>query len=60
MPDQPEDLKPQDFPIETDQDELKTHNGQTVGAVANERLARNVAQRLNEHADIEEQDRWSF
>jgi hypothetical protein len=52
-------LKPKDFPIETEKEKLKTHTGQEVGSAASEELATDVANRLNEHAHSEEEDRWS-
>ena len=52
-------LKPNDFPIETDEERLKTQTGKTVGSAASKELAENVADRLNEHAHREEEDRWA-
>lgn len=52
-------LKPKDFPIETEEEKLKTHRGQNVGSAASGELADGVANRLNEHAQREEEDRWS-
>jgi hypothetical protein len=52
-------LKPADFPIETDEAKLKTQTGKTVGSAASKELAENVADRLNEQAQKEEEDRWA-
>jgi hypothetical protein len=52
-------LKPNDFPIETDEKKLKTQTGETVGSAASKELAENVADRLNEQAHREEEDRWA-
>lgn len=53
------ELKPDDFPIETDKDKLKTHKGEPVAEAETEQIAHEIADRLNEHAHREEQDRWS-
>ncbi|HXH45508.1 MAG TPA: hypothetical protein VNK51_16895 [Bradyrhizobium sp.] len=52
-------LKPDDFPIEADKDKLKTHKGETVAEAQSETIADEIADRLNEQAHQEEQDRWS-
>jgi hypothetical protein len=52
-------LKPNDFPIETEEEKLKTRTGKTVGSATSKELAENVADHLNEHAHREEEDRWS-
>lgn len=52
-------LKPEDFPIEADKDKLKTHKGETVAEAQSEKIADEIADRLNEQAHKEEQDRWS-
>ena len=52
-------LKPDDFPIEVEQQKLKTQKGETVAAAETKELADQLARRLNCHAEQEEQDRWS-
>ena len=52
-------LRPDDFPVEAEEDKLKTRKGQKVAEADSEELAENIAERLNEHANAEEQDRWS-
>ncbi len=52
-------LKPDDFPIEVDKDKLKTHKGEPVAEAQSEQIADEIADRLNEQAHQEEQDRWS-
>jgi hypothetical protein len=52
-------LKPDDFPIETEQDKLRTQKGKKIAEAESEKTAQDIAQRLNELADREEQDRWS-
>ena len=52
-------LTPDDFPIEADKDKLRTHKGDPVASAESEEIADQIAERLNEHAHREEQDRWS-
>jgi hypothetical protein len=52
-------LTPDDFPIEADKDKLRTHKGEPVASAESEEIADQIAERLNEHAHREEQDRWS-
>ncbi|MCK1405121.1 hypothetical protein [Bradyrhizobium sp. 76] len=52
-------LKPDDFPLEADKNELKTHKSKPVASAESEKIADRIAERLNEHAHQEEQDRWS-
>jgi hypothetical protein len=52
-------LTPDDFPIETEDEKLKTQKGQTVATAKSEKLAEHIAERLNEQAHREEEDRWS-
>ncbi|MEW6151527.1 MAG: hypothetical protein ACOY3N_28350 [Bradyrhizobium sp.] len=53
------ELKPDDFPIQADKDKLRTHKGEPVAVAESEQIADEIADRLNEHAHLEEQDRWS-
>ncbi|WP_022720107.1 hypothetical protein [Rhodopseudomonas sp. B29] len=52
-------LDPDDFPIETEHGKLKTQDGENIAEAKNEKLAEEIAERLNEHAYKEECDRWS-
>nr|WP_244554031.1 hypothetical protein [Bradyrhizobium arachidis] len=52
-------LRADDFPIQTDEDKLKTRDGRPIASTESKELAEQVAERLNEHAYQEEQDRWS-
>ncbi|MHC4044612.1 hypothetical protein [Bradyrhizobium sp. 23AC] len=54
-----DELKPDDFPIEADKDKLMTRKGEPVASAESEQIADQIAERLNEHAHQEEQDRWS-
>jgi len=52
-------LKPDDFPIETEDKKLKTNKGKPIASAETEDLAEDLAERVNEQADREEHDRWS-
>jgi hypothetical protein len=52
-------LTPDDFLIETEDEKLRTRKGQTVATAKSEKLAEHIAERLNEQAHHEEEDRWS-
>jgi hypothetical protein len=52
-------LDPDDFPIETDRGDLKTQTGENIARAKSEKLAEEIAERLNDQAYQEEQDRWS-
>jgi hypothetical protein len=54
-----EPLRADDFPIQTDEEKLKTREGRPIASTESKELAEQVAERLNEHAYQEEQDRWS-
>ncbi|WFU76607.1 hypothetical protein [Bradyrhizobium sp. CB2312] len=54
-----EPLRADDFPIQTDEEKLKTRGGRPIASTESKELAEQVAERLNEHAYQEEQDRWS-
>ena len=54
-----EPLTPDDFPLETKDEKLRTHKGQTVATGKSKKLTEEIADRLNEHAHREEEDRWS-
>jgi hypothetical protein len=52
-------LTPDDFPVEVEDQKLKTQKGEPVATAETEELADQLAERLNEHAHQEEHDRWS-
>lgn len=52
-------LQPDDFPVEVEDQKLKTQKGKPVATAETEELADQLAERLNEQAHREEQDRWS-
>jgi hypothetical protein len=52
-------LEPNDFPVETDNKALKTQKGKKIASATSEPLAENIAERLNEQAHRDEEERWS-
>ena len=52
-------LKSDDFPVEAENEKLKTHKGRKIADARSEELAENIAERLNDQAHQEDQDRWS-
>lgn len=60
MPDEKKPpLEPQDFPLEVDQDKIKTSDGKTIAQTDSEATAVEIAERLNEDEEKKEEDRWS-
>ena len=55
-----EPLKPNDFPIEADDNKLIKQDGQPVGNAESPALAEDLAERLNEDEARKEQDRWAL
>ena len=56
----PRPLKPDDFPIATDNNKLVTDTGQEIAEATSPPIAEDLAERLNEDAARKEEDRWSF
>ena len=52
-------LKPDDFPLEAHDEKLLTRKRRPVASAESSKVAEEIAGRLNEHADQEEQDSWS-
>ena len=52
-------LKPDDFPVETKENNIVTQKDEPVAATPSREKAEDVARRLNEQAAQEEEDRWS-
>ena len=52
-------LEPNDFPVEADKEALKTQKGKKIASAVSEPLAEQIADRLNEQAHRDEEDRWS-
>jgi hypothetical protein len=57
----PEDeaLKPEDFPVHTQQKKIVKTDGKTIAEARNQKTAEDVAERLNAEEDRREEDRWS-
>lgn len=54
-----QEIEPGDFPVEADKNTVKTSKGKPIATAKDEPLAGEIADRLNEQAGREEQDRWS-
>ena len=52
-------LKPDDFPVEVEGDELMTADGKPIARAKTPAIAEDIADRLNEDDYRKEQDRWS-
>jgi hypothetical protein len=52
-------IHPTDFPVESDKTILKTNKGKPIAEAECDPVAEEIADRLNEQAYREEQDRWS-
>jgi hypothetical protein len=59
MSKKPELLAPDDFPVHADACDLKTTRGENVGAGKTPQITEQIADKLNEQANREEEDRWS-
>jgi hypothetical protein len=52
-------LKPDDFPIEVEGEELVTADGKPIAKAKTQAIAEDIADRLNEDDYRKEQDGWS-
>jgi len=52
-------IKPDDFPVAADEEQVKTSKGKPIATAKSGPVAEEVAERLNEQAYREEHDRWS-
>jgi hypothetical protein len=52
-------LKPDDFPVEREDNSIVTHKDEPVATAPSLEKAEDIARRLNEQAAREEEDRWS-
>ena len=52
-------LKPDDFPVEFEGEELVTADGKPIAKAKTPAIAEDIADRLNEDDQRKEQDRWS-
>ena len=54
-----EQLKPNDFPVHTEQKKIVKNSGKVVAEAANPKIAEDLAERLNAEEDRREEDRWA-
>ena len=54
-----EKLKPEDFPVHTEQEKIVKSDGKTIAEAKDKKIAEDVAERLNAEEDNREEDRWS-
>jgi hypothetical protein len=52
-------LEPEDFPVRTEDKKIVKNDGETIAEARNEKIADEVAERLNAEESIREEDRWS-
>ena len=52
-------LKSEDFPVHAEQKKIVRNDGKTIAEARNEKIAEDVAERLNSEEDRREEDRWS-
>jgi hypothetical protein len=52
-------LKPDDFPLEADKDKVRSQDGKSVASTDSEKLAGDIAERLNAEEQRREEDKWS-
>ena len=52
-------LEPEDFPVRTERKKILKNDGETIAEARNEKIADEVAERLNTEEQIREEDRWS-
>ncbi|CCD89436.1 conserved hypothetical protein [Bradyrhizobium sp. ORS 285] len=56
-PDEP--LKPDDFPLEADEDRVRRKDGKPIARTKDEAMAHEIAERLNAEEHRREEDKWS-
>jgi hypothetical protein len=59
MPTPTEPLKPDDFPLHVEGNEIKSRDGKPVASTEDPAVAADVTERLNEDEDRREEDKWS-
>ena len=52
-------LEPDDFPVRAKDKKIVKNDGETIAEARNEKIADEVAERLNAEESIREEDRWS-
>jgi hypothetical protein len=56
---QGEPLKPNDFPVHSEQKKVIKNDGKTIAEACNQKTAEDVAERLNMEENRRDEDRWS-
>jgi hypothetical protein len=54
-----EPLKPEDFPVRTNQKQIVRNDGKSIAEACTKKTAEDVAERLNAEEDRRDEDRWS-
>ena len=54
-----EALKPEDFPDHTHQKKIVKTDGKTIAEARNQKIAEDIAERMNAEEDRRDEDRWS-
>jgi hypothetical protein len=54
-----EPLKPEDFPVHTNQKKIVKNDGEAIAEARTKKTAEDVAERLNAEEDRRQEDRWS-
>jgi hypothetical protein len=54
-----EKLKPADFPVHTEQEQIVDKDGKAIAKARTKKTAEDLAERLNAEEDRREEDRWS-
>jgi hypothetical protein len=54
-----EPLKPENFPVHTNQKQIVKNDGTTIAEARTKKTAEDVAERLNAEEGRREEDRWS-
>ena len=52
-------LKPNDFPLQAEKDEITRRDGEPVAKTESDEMAKEIAERLNCDEHRREEDRWS-
>ncbi len=59
MSDDDKPLEPQDFPVRTEDKKILKNDGEAIAEARNQKIADEVAERLNAEEQLREEDRWS-
>ncbi len=54
-----EHLKPNDFPVHTEDKKIVKNDGKEIAEAATPKIAEDLAERLNAEEDRREEDRWA-